>query len=223
MFLVSRSHVDLSRFSARKGQEVHFTEKYFTDLKFWDLLEHEWEQSAVPITGLVNNAAEQGPVGPFAENCLGCWGQTITVDLLAPVYLCQAVLPLMLTKGYGKIINLSGGGATSPRPNYSAYATAKAGLVRFSECLAAELIGKGIDVNCVAPGRMPTRMLEKGDIPHPNAMQRAAELILFLLSDASDGITGRLIAAPWDNWEAPEFKSQLLDNDQLYTLRRVVK
>lgn len=175
------------------------------------------------VDGLINNAAIQGPVGPAWETCSEEWMETIDIDLLAPVKLCQRLVPEMLKQGHGKIVNLSGGGATSARPNYSAYATAKTGLVRFSECLAAELAGTGIDVNCVAPGKMPTDMLPEGEVASPDAMQKAAELVTFLLSDESNGITGRLISAVWDFWDYGGFKANLDESPDLYKLRRVTE
>lgn len=172
------------------------------------------------LDGLCNNAAIQGPVGPAWENSWSEWNKTITVDLLAPVNLCKEVVPWMMEWSSGKIVNLSGGGATNVRPNYSAYATAKTGLVRFSECLAAELAGTGIDVNCVAPGKMPTGMLPPGEEPNENSMQKAAELIVFLLSDESNGITGKLISAIWDDLDTLKKRGRPLPDD-IYTLRRV--
>lgn len=170
------------------------------------------------IHGLVNNAASQGPIGSSWENNRQKWSQTILLNLQRPVDLCNVVVPHMLKQGHGKIVNLSGGGATSPRPNYSAYATAKAGLVRFSECLAAELKGTGIDVNCVAPGKMPTGMLPPGETPDENSMEKAADLIVWLLSEDSNGFTGRLISAIWDHWKVASLTPI---SDDLYTLRRI--
>lgn len=183
------------------------------------------------LDGLVNNAAVQGPVGPSWETKWEDWQYTFWVDLLAPIDLCRAFVPWMLQTGggsplitvKGKIVNLSGGGAGNPRPGFAAYATAKTGLVRFSECLAAELAGKGIDVNCVAPGAMPTGMHHQGDPGLPNVsgdyMEKPAKLISFLLSSESDGITGRLISAVWDDWE--KLGKVGIEADS-YTLRRVV-
>ena len=105
---------------------------------------------------LVNNAAITGPVGPLETNDWDEWTQTLQTNLFGTVLMCRAVLPGMRERGYGKIINLSGGGGTGPRPNFSAYATAKAGVVRFTETLAREV--EGIDVNAIAPGALNTRM-----------------------------------------------------------------
>jgi len=194
------------------------------------------------INVLVNNAATLGPIGPLWENDPFAWEETIRVNLLAPAALCGSVIPFMRRDGNGKIVNLSGGGATGPRPHFSAYAAAKAGLVRLTEILAHETRGMRIDINCVAPGMMRTRMLEEilaagrdragadeyeraercAAPPPPKALQRAVDLVLFLSSFESDGITGRLISALWDPWEElPEHQAILAKTD-IYTLRRIV-
>jgi NAD(P)-dependent dehydrogenase (short-subunit alcohol dehydrogenase family) len=177
-------------------------------------------ERAGAVTILVNNAGVLGPVGPLDDNDWDAWTETLRVNLLGTVAMCRAVLPGMRERGYGKIINLSGGGATGPRPNFSAYAASKAAVVRFTETLASEV--DGIDVNAIAPGALPTRMLDEViasglERVEPGSFERATALAVFLASGASDGITGRLIAAQWDDWEA--LRAPLPDD--LYTLRRV--
>lgn len=192
-----------------------------------------------PIDVLVNNAATHGPIGPLWENNLEDWEQAIRVDLLSPVTLCHGLVPLMKDSG-GSIINLSGGGATGPRRNFTAYGTAKAALVRFSETLAEEVREFGIRVNCIAPGAMKTALLGElleigaaatGEQEFQSAknvfstggtpLDKVADLALFLAADASKGITGKLISAAWDNWEVwPSHTSELNQSDA-YTLRRI--
>jgi len=186
---------------------------------------------------LINNAGIQGPIGPLVENEIDRWIQTIHVNLIG-VFLCsRAVLPIMMERRQGKIINLSGGGATSPRPYFSAYSASKAAVVRFTETLAEEVKEYNIQVNAIAPGAVNTRMLEEvlavGEKAHAGAShelqteagtpEQAAALAVFLASDESDGLTGRLISAVWDDWELlPRHIDKILSSD-LYTLRRVVK
>src|SRR5258708_2898034 len=224
----------------------------------------EASQFAEGINVLVNNAAIQAPIGPLLDNDPAAWAQTIAVNLTAPVMLCRACIPLMglphpptpsplaergsraqrdgsevSQHSRGKIINLSGGGATGPRPNFSAYASAKAALVRFSETLAQEV--PHIDVNCVAPGPMGSQMLEtvlqagaeragarEVEIAQkmiadtsPETIDRAAALCVFLASNESDGISGKLISAVWDTWSALPQHLDDLRNTDIYTLRRI--
>jgi 3-oxoacyl-[acyl-carrier protein] reductase len=150
-------------------------------------------------------------------------------------------MPHFKKQRYGKVIQLSGGGATNPLPKISAYAVSKAAIVRFSETLAKEVRGFGIDVNALAPGALNTRMLEEVLMAGPEivgkdfyerslkqkksggaSIDRAAELALFLASSQSDGITGKLISAAWDNWEEWPNHISELDRTDAFTLRRIV-
>jgi NAD(P)-dependent dehydrogenase (short-subunit alcohol dehydrogenase family) len=169
------------------------------------------------------------------------WIATVRVNLIGTMLVCRALLPHFRRMGYGKIVNFSGGGATSPRPQFSAYAASKAAVVRFTENLAEELDETGIYVNAVAPGAVNTRMLDEvleagpqkvGRTAYEDALkqrasggspiERAAQLCVMLLAGESDGVTGRLISAVWDPWESlPERKVALMGSD-VYTLRRIV-
>jgi NAD(P)-dependent dehydrogenase (short-subunit alcohol dehydrogenase family) len=189
---------------------------------------------------LINNAAIQGPIGPLWENDWDKWQAALQVNLITPILLCRTVLPWMTQKHYGKIINISGGGATNARPGFSAYATAKAGLVHFSETLAAEVKPFNITVNCVSPGIMNTDMLKEiinageksGAQEVLNAsyalqsdnstLKRAAELCLFLASKECDEVTGKLISALWDPWITLADYLSDIKNSDVYTLKRIL-
>jgi NAD(P)-dependent dehydrogenase (short-subunit alcohol dehydrogenase family) len=190
---------------------------------------------------LVNNAGVYGPKGQIEDVVWDEWEHAIRVNLLGSVLCCRAVLPHFRANGYGKIVQLSGGGATSPLPRLSAYAASKAAVVRFAETLAEELRGTGIDVNAIAPGALNTRLLEEvleagpervGDAFYERALEQQAaggtplelpaRLALFLASAESDGITGKLISAPWDPWEAFASHAEDLRGTDVYTLRRIV-
>jgi len=143
-------------------------------------------------------------------------------------------------RGYGKVIQLSGGGATKPLPGLSAYAASKAAVVRFAETLAGELREYHVDVNSVAPGALNTRMLDEilaagpervGEAFYERALdqqrtggaslEHAARLAVWFASAASDGVTGKLISAVWDPWEELADHIDELASD-VYTLRRIV-
>jgi 3-oxoacyl-[acyl-carrier protein] reductase len=187
---------------------------------------------------LVNNAAIQGPIGALDAVDWNDWRAVFDVNLFAPALLSQLLIPVMRSRG-GKIINVSGGGATGPRPDFSAYAASKCALVRLTETLAEEVKSHRIDVNAVAPGPMNTRMLDEvlaaGSSAAPReyaaAVERkraggtppdkAAALVAWLASPASDGITGKLISAVWDDWETLAERRDELAGSEVYTLRRV--
>jgi 3-oxoacyl-[acyl-carrier protein] reductase len=192
-----------------------------------------------PIDILVNNAGVQGPIGPLWENDPGAWWRTLQTNLLGVFLCCRAVLPEMIERRRGKIINLSGGGATASRPFFSAYAASKSAIVRLTETLAEEVRPYGIQVNAIAPGAVNTRMLDEvlaaGSVAGETALdearrqkkhggvrpERAAELVVFLASDDSAGITGKLIGAVYDEWWDWPKRVELLASSDLYTLRRL--
>ena len=189
---------------------------------------------------LVNNAGIYGPKGEIESVDWADWAKAIEINVFGSILMCREVLPHFKAQRYGKVIQLSGGGATSPMPRISAYAVSKAAIVRFAETLAEEVRGTGIDVNAIAPGALNTRMLDEilaagpeqvGTVFYERSLKQkesggaplghGAELALFLASAASDGITGKLISAVWDNWAVwPEHLEQLSTSD-MYTLRRI--
>ena len=193
------------------------------------------------FTGLVNNAGVYGPKGLVEEIDWEEWVDAIRINLLSTVRLCRAAVPVFRRQGHGKIVNLSGGGATAPMPRFSAYAASKAAIVRFTETLAHETCGAGIDVNAIAPGALNTRLLDEVLAAGPEKVgaqfyeralrqradggaspERAAALCVYLLSRASDGISGRLLSAIWDPWPTLADRLEQLRITDVYTLRRIV-
>jgi NAD(P)-dependent dehydrogenase (short-subunit alcohol dehydrogenase family) len=189
---------------------------------------------------LVNNAGVYGPKGLIEDVDWGEWIKAIEINLCGSVMMCRAVLPHFKAHRYGKIVQLSGGGATNPLPRISAYAASKAAIIRFAETLAEEVRENHIDVNAIAPGALNTRLLDqvlaagveqvgkdfyerslKQKAQGGTPLERGAQLAVFLGSAASDGITGKLISAVWDPWETlPEHLDDLQKTD-VYTLRRI--
>jgi NAD(P)-dependent dehydrogenase (short-subunit alcohol dehydrogenase family) len=190
---------------------------------------------------LVNNAGIYGPMGPIEDVAWDEWVHAMSVNVLGSVLMCRALVPHLKRLRHGKIIQLSGGGATGPMPNISAYAASKAAIVRFAETLAGEVKEYGIDVNAIAPGPLNTRLLDELLEAGPEragramyersvkqkqqggaSLERGAALAVYLASSESDGITGRLISAIWDPWETLATRRADLDATDIYTLRRIV-
>jgi NAD(P)-dependent dehydrogenase (short-subunit alcohol dehydrogenase family) len=189
---------------------------------------------------LVNNAGVLGPIGLLEDVDWDAWVHAIQVNVLGSILMCRALLPHFKARRYGKILQLSGGGATAPMPRMTAYAASKAAVVRFAESLALEVKDDGIDVNAIAPGALNTRMMDQVLAAGPQLagegyfhrmkqlaedgatpLETGAALSVFLASAASDGVTGRLLSAVWDPWaELPWHRSDL-DGTDVYTLRRV--
>jgi NAD(P)-dependent dehydrogenase (short-subunit alcohol dehydrogenase family) len=192
------------------------------------------------LTILVNNAGIYGPKGSIDEVDWSEWTRAVESNLYGSVLTLRELVPHFRARGYGKVIQLSGGGATAPLPGLSAYAASKAAAVRFAETIAEELRGSHVDVNSIAPGALNTRMLDEvieagpervgkgfyeraleqqssGGVP----LSRGAELATWLASGASDGVTAKLLSAVWDPWrELPEHLADL--GSDVYTLRRIV-
>lgn len=210
-----------------------------------DLLNHDELYGAImmvkkkyqSLNVLVNNAAIQNPISDIENLDINDWKMNIELNLNVPVLMCNAMIPLLKKNSFSSIINISGGGATGPRPEFSAYAASKTALVRFTETIALELEKYNINVNAIAPGVMPSQMMqdiikkekvndrEKKTAHHsinePFEIKEILDLFEFLSSDVSAGLTGRLISAKWDNWKQwPSNLMELIDKD-LYTLRRI--
>ena len=190
---------------------------------------------------LVANAGVYGPKGNIEDIDWDDWSDAIDINLKGTVLSCRSVIKAMKEQRHGKIIILSGGGATKPMPFLSAYAVSKAAIVRFSDTLAEEVSEYNIDVNSIAPGALNTRLLdevlnsgpekvgeqfyaqslkqkENGGAP----LEKGAGLCVYLASEESNGITGKLISAIWDPWQKFElYRSEMMQTD-IYTLKRIV-
>ena len=190
---------------------------------------------------LVNAAGILGPIGPLWEADPEGWKRAIEVNLYGTFLCCRAVLPHMVQRRQGKIINFSGGGAASPFLRFAAYGASKAAVVRLTETLAEEVKPFNVQVNAIAPGMVDTRLLDDilaakeraGDqLERVRRLRHAgeggvsrnlvAELALWLASDESHGLTGKLIAAPYDGWRdwSADQIAALMDSPWL-TLRRL--
>ena len=189
---------------------------------------------------LVNNAGVSGPVGPLQDNDIAQWAETISVNLTGTFLVCRAVIPAMVKQGGGKIINLSGAGAANAWSNLSAYCASKAAVVRLTEGLAQELAPHNIAVNALGPGSVHTSMWDKmtqdaaragADFIHRLGLQvtsgggasidECAELAVWLASQESANLTGRLISATADDFRnlTPRIP-QIMATDAA-TLRRI--
>jgi NAD(P)-dependent dehydrogenase (short-subunit alcohol dehydrogenase family) len=190
---------------------------------------------------LVNNAGVYGPKGPTESVDFDEWKHAIEINVFGVLLFCRELIPHFKAQGHGKIINLSGGGATAPLPFISAYAASKAAVVRLTETLAEELRAAKIDVNAVAPGALNTRLLDEVLSAGPAAVGEAfyqkaikqketggasldlgAGLCSWLASAESDGITGKLLSAQWDPWKDLASKREALAKSDIYTLRRII-
>jgi 3-oxoacyl-[acyl-carrier protein] reductase len=154
---------------------------------------------------LVNNAGGITMSGPFLEQKEEDWDKDIDLNLKGTLFCCQAVLPGMMERKYGKIVNISSGSAKLNHPVVSVYTMVKGGINVFTRNLATMAIGSGITVNCVSPGWSLTNFI-KGDkeeiernflpgtpIGRGTEPQDIANAVAFLASDVSEDIVGQVI------------------------------
>jgi len=189
---------------------------------------------------LINCAAIQGPIGKSWENSFKDWEKSFNINFYSTMVMTNTILPFMLKNNSGSIINISGGGSTSSRPDFSSYAISKTALVRYTEILSDELSNTKIRVNSISPGVMATNMIKqvikyKKNIKNKNEVisadkvlsegdnkDNAINLCIFLSTKQSNGINGKLISALWDPWnEFKKYKSYIANSD-IYTLRRII-
>ena len=188
---------------------------------------------------LVNAAGIYGPIGKVTDVDPQEWKKALEVNLFGTFLMTRAVVPMMKKQGGGTIVNFVGGGEGA-YPHFTSYVSAKGGIARFTETVAAELKDSNIDVNAIAPGAVNTKFLEDildagpekaGKENYERSLkqkesqgvppEKAAQLVLFLASDAAKGLTGKILSAVWDPYEKfSEHMKDIMDSD-VYTFRRV--
>jgi len=193
------------------------------------------------IDVLVTAAGTYGEIGTVEQCDAKGWFDSIKINLLGTVYSVKYALPLLKQGTHSKIITFGGGG-DGALPNFSAYASSKGAVLRFTETAAAELKEFGVAVNTISPGLVASGLTEelvkagparsgqqkyeeaqaqlagKGNTVSPD---KAAALAVFLASEESNGLTGKNISAVWDNWqEIPGHIKEIIESD-VYNWRRI--
>ncbi len=191
------------------------------------------------LDGAVTAAAVIGPIGRVGEWRVDDFRRTFDVNVAGTLLAVTTCLEPL--RGGGSVVTFSGGGATAPFPRFDSYATSKAAVVRLTENLAVELAPDNIRVNAIAPGFIVTPMHANILAAGPDAVgsqfferthsahergsgdppELVYELVAFLLSEESAGITGRVISAQWDPWKDEAFRERLRTERDLATLRRI--
>ena len=240
--LAARTASELEETAAecrKLGAEVLVTPTDVTDIEEVDRLVDATVLRYAAVDILVNNAGIGGPIGGLPENDVGEWVATIQVNLIGTYLCCRAIVPVMKRNGSGRIVNLSGAGATNAWANMSAYCSSKAAVVRLTEVLALELVDTGITVNALGPGSVHTRMwdeltdaaAESGSARiHETGLRvqagggasidRCADLAVWLASNETRALSGRMISAFSDDFESMvEVIPDIMASD-LYTMRR---
>lgn len=199
-------------------------------------------REAPAIDALIACAGLQGEIGRALAADPVRWSATVRANLDGTYFALRAFAPLLArAERRAKIVCFSGGGATKPRSHFSAYGVAKTGVVRLVETIAEEERGRPLDINAIAPGAINTRLTDEVLALGPDvagaaeyaaaqkqkaggggSLERALDCVEWLLSPASDGLSGRLIAAPWDPWPTLGAHAAEIAAGDAYTLRRIV-
>jgi 3-oxoacyl-[acyl-carrier protein] reductase len=119
---------------------------------------------------LVNNAGITGGNAPSWELDPAVWRQVIEVNLVAPWLTCRHVVPVMLSQGYGRIVNIASVAGKEGNPNASHYSASKAGLIALTKSLAKEVATRGVLVNAITPAVAKTSMFEQMTRSHIDYM-----------------------------------------------------
>ncbi len=194
------------------------------------------------VDAVICAAAIQGEIGSAMAADPVEWSRTVRVNLDGTFFVVRAFWELLQkAPRRAKVVCFSGGGATKARANFSAYAASKTAVVRLVENLAVEWDGLPVDINAIAPGAITTDMTRETVARGPElagreeyaaalkqlenggqSVERAVDLVQWLLSSESDGITGRLLSAQWDAWESlPAHRAELAGTD-VFQLRRIL-
>lgn len=191
------------------------------------------------LDAVINCAGSFGEIGSVEQVDTEAWWHTVNVNLRGTMLVSKAALPLLRRGSTPRIVNFAGGGAFDPFPHYSAYACAKAAVVRLTECMAAEL-GAAVRVNAVSPGFQDTAIhhatLRAGReragaqfdrtismMAAPPSPLRVVDCVRALLSPEFNALTGKTISANFDPWDAPNFIGNIAEimRSDLFALRRV--
>jgi 3-oxoacyl-[acyl-carrier protein] reductase len=190
----------------------------------------ETERRLGSITVLVNNAGTCSAIGPAWEVDPDRWQRDVENSLLGTFLCARAVLPGMIERRMGRIINVSSYAAIRATPHITAYGSAKAAVLHLTNSLAAEAKPHGVAVFAITPGRVRTAMTHnmlnspsgrkwldmQGDEWLPP--ERAADLVVFLSSGRGDTLSGRFVHVLDDVHELVR-RAEEIRRDDLYVLR----
>jgi len=224
---------------SKRYPEQHFR-AFQCDLAFPGLWKSATEiLSEFTVSEYINCSGVQGQLGPSSEISYEEMTTVFNVNLFSSIFFTNYFANNLKENEKLSIIHFSGGGSTSPRPLFMSYSLSKTSLLRFIENFSAENLNKNIKINAIAPGVMPSKM--QIEVAGNDTLSDSKDYLIalkslsdqnynstkllrlcdFLLTESSDGITGKLISAEWDNWtEWPNNLDQLTNSD-LYTLRRI--
>jgi NAD(P)-dependent dehydrogenase (short-subunit alcohol dehydrogenase family) len=236
--LASRTQAQLEETAAmirEKGGKCLVVPADVTDPEAVQTMVGRTEADLGPVDILMNNAGSFHSIGPVTEANPQLWWRDVTINLFGVFLCCRTVIEGMLARGSGRILNMIGGGTAAPFPYGSGYASSKAAVMRFTECLSMEVADTPVKVFAMGPGLVRTAMTElqldteagkkwMGRIADMFATgrdvppERAAGLAVALASGRCDELAGRMFNVTDDLEQVLARKDDILERD-LKTLR----
>jgi NAD(P)-dependent dehydrogenase (short-subunit alcohol dehydrogenase family) len=222
--LLARSEDELARATADLDGAVAIR----ADVRHADAVDAavaQAERELGPTDLLVNNAGTLTAIGPLWEVEGDDWWLDVETSLRGALLCSQAVLPGMLERGRGRIVNVSSYAAIRPSPYQSGYAAGKAALLSLTESLAVSTADRGLAVFAISPGFVRTAMTDRLRESFPDAgsggevdAARSGELVAFLASGAADKLSGRFLHALDDVQDLARRADEVV-RDETYVMR----
>ena len=233
--LVARTPSELAETAARivqQGGRAHVHSADVTDGGAVGKAVAEIQSALGPIDLLVNNAGSNKASGPLQDVDPELWWRDIEINLKSAYLCCHAVVPGMIERRRGRIVNVASQLGIVPMPNSSAYATSKAALLRLTDALASDLADSGIQVFAISPGMVRTQLVDEieaklreadpdfAGVPDPafQPIEAGAALVVEIATGRADRLSGRYIHVN-ENLDAMLERSEEIVRDDLYTLR----
>lgn len=227
-------HETVRLITAAGGRAVAFPADV-TDSKAVQSAIEKIAKSLGPIDLLVNNAGTPKPFGPFWQTDVNEWWKGMEVNVLGSLLCARFVLPDMIARRRGRIVNIVSDAGTTAMTNFSSYVCSKTALVRFTECLGLESKGHGVSIFAVAPGTVRTAMSEYSlnseegkkwlpwfrrlfDEEFTVPAERPAKFVLELASGRADQLSGRCLSI-YDGLDQLVKNSADVDQRNLYALK----
>jgi short-subunit dehydrogenase len=239
LIAIARSNDDLIKLKNdlqnKGGPHLYYSLDVSNELLVKQIFD-EINQQVSLLDGIINCAGSFGSIGKFEETSPSQFLESIQINLMGSYNICYHGFKLLSKAPKGKIINFAGGGVTGTFPNYSGYACSKIALTKLTENLSVEY--PTLNINIIAPGFVKTdlanqtimagysagsfyektkKMLLDGGID----VKFTVDLVNYLLSDEANGISGKLISAPWDQWKEVHYQKEIKENPDFCTIRRI--
>ena len=188
-----------------RGLAAHYLAVDLTDAASVERFATQVLSEFGPVDILVNGAG-WGSTKPFWEGTPELWDKLVGLNFVGPMRLAKALLPAMIERGYGSIVNIASDAGRVGSLGETVYSGAKGGLIAFTKSLARETARHGINVNCVCPGPTETPLLAAVPAGHLDAFRKAipmrrfarpeeiAHAVVFFAGDASRYITGQVLS-----------------------------